>query len=86
MLKLLFAFLLFWVIESASAQTYLIPHFDFVNLRIRGGSMVDKWYLGSRGEWNSGSGIGVDIRHHFKKFYLHFATQFFETNNPMQKL
>lgn len=72
MSKLLLLSLLLFIaqVQSALAQTYIIPHIDAVNLRVRGGGMVDRWYLASRGYWDNGWGIGADVRHHFKKIYL----------------
>jgi hypothetical protein len=75
MLKLSIIFLFCIFAHTISAQTYLIPHVDFVNLRIRGGAMVDKWYLGAQGDWETGgagggAGIGFDVRQYFKKIYL----------------
>lgn len=93
MLKLLFLFLFLCIFECASAQTYLMPHIDFVNLRLRGTGMMNKWYLASTGERDYGSGIGFDVRHHFKKFYLQVGFTYSENfsicyfiNTNVQKL
>lgn len=77
-LLLLSLILLVAEVQSAFAQTYVIPHIDAVNLRVRGGAMVDRWYLASRGYWDNGWGIGADVRHHFKKFYLQTGLTFSE--------